>query len=319
MSDPRPLTVVLATPRGFCAGVVRAVDIVEQALRLYGPPVYVRHEIVHNHHVVEALRSRGAVFVDELDQAPEGALVVFSAHGVSPDVERAAQARGMDVLDATCPLVQRVHREGRRYVEAGFEVILIGHEGHAEVEGTKGQVGGGLRVVSSAEQVRALEARDPSRLAYITQTTLSVFDTRDVIAALKARFPAIVGPDTRDICYATQNRQKAVLDMAGQVDLVLVLGSANSSNSNRLREMGLSIGVPAHLIESGARIRPEWLDGVDRVGLTAGASAPETLVRDAIEALRAWRPVVVQALPGVEETVQFRLPQRLQDDARRRA
>jgi 4-hydroxy-3-methylbut-2-enyl diphosphate reductase len=268
---------------------------------------------------VEALRSRGAVFVDELDQAPEGALVVFSAHGVSPEVERAAQARGMDVLDATCPLVQRVHREGRRYVEAGFEVILIGHEGHAEVEGTKGQVGGGLRVVSSAEQARALEARDPSRLAYITQTTLSVFDTRDVIAALKARFPAIVGPDTRDICYATQNRQKAVLDMAGQVDLVLVLGSANSSNSNRLREMGLSIGVPAHLVESGARIRPEWLDGVDRVGLTAGASAPETLVRDAIEALRAWRPVVVQALPGVEETVQFRLPQRLQDDARRRA
>jgi 4-hydroxy-3-methylbut-2-enyl diphosphate reductase len=319
MIDVLPLHVLLATPRGFCAGVVRAVDIVDQALSLYGAPVYVRHEIVHNHHVVDDLRRRGAIFIEEVDQAPEGALTVFSAHGVSKAVEQAAEKRGLDIIDATCPLVQRVHREGRRYVELGYEVILIGHDGHAEVEGTRGQVGEDLHLVSTLADVDALAIRDPDRLAYITQTTLSVFDTREIIAALKTRFPTIVGPDTRDICYATQNRQNAVLEMSRHVQLILVLGSANSSNSNRLREMGEAAGIEAHLIGSAAMVRPEWFDGVDRVGLTAGASAPESLVRETIALLSTLRPVSVETMSGIEETVQFRLPQRLIDDARRRA
>lgn len=306
-----PLRVILAKPRGFCAGVVRAVDIVERALAIYGPPVYVRHEIVHNTHVVSELAGRGAIFVDELDQVPDGAIVVFSAHGVPRAVEWEASRRGLDVIDATCPLVRKVHHEGQRYADRGYDVVLIGHREHPEVTGTRGQVTGPLQVVGTAAEVGALTVRDPDKVAYITQTTLSVTDTRDVIAALKDRFPAIIGPDVRDICYATQNRQQAVLVLAGLVDLVLVVGSPTSSNSNRLREISEQAGVPARLIDGPEHFDPAWLDGVDTVGLTAGASAPERLVTDTIRALSAVRPVVVRTLDGIEETVRFRLPERL--------
>jgi 4-hydroxy-3-methylbut-2-enyl diphosphate reductase len=306
-----PLRVILAKPRGFCAGVVRAVDIVERALAIYGPPVYVRHEIVHNTHVVSELAGRGAIFVDELDAVPDGAIVVFSAHGVPRAVEWEASRRGLDVIDATCPLVRKVHHEGQRYADRGYDVVLIGHREHPEVTGTRGQVNGPLQVVGTAAEVAALTVRDPDKVAYITQTTLSVTDTRDVIAALKHRFPAITGPDVRDICYATQNRQQAVLALAAEVDLVLVVGSPNSSNSNRLREISEQAGVPARLIDGPGEFDPAWLDGVDAVGLTAGASAPERLVTDTIRALAAVRPVVVKTLEGLEETVRFRLPERL--------
>lgn len=308
-----PLRVILARPRGFCAGVVRAIDIVERALALHGPPVYVRHEIVHNTHVVESLRARGAVFVREADEIPAGALTVFSAHGVSPVVEREAQRRGLDVIDATCPLVRKVHNEGRRYAGKGYDVVLIGHAGHAEVEGTRGQVGGRLQVVGSVEEVDRLDIGRSNRVAYITQTTLSVYDTRDVIAALRRRFPNIEGPDTRDICYATQNRQKAVLDLVRRVELLIVVGSASSSNSNRLREMGAAAGLPSHLIDGPAALDPAWLDGVEAAGITAGASAPETLVEGTIARLGTFRSVAVEALDGVEERVQFQLPARLAD------
>jgi 4-hydroxy-3-methylbut-2-enyl diphosphate reductase len=311
-----PLRVVLATPRGFCAGVVRAVEIVEQALRLMGPPVYVRHEIVHNHRVVESLRARGAVFVDEVDKVPDGAVTVFSAHGVSREVERAAEARGLDVIDATCPLVLRVHREGRRYAMLGYDVLLVGHEGHAEVEGTRGQVGERLTVISTLADVATVSVRDPQRVAYITQTTLSVTDTRAIIAALRERFPAIVGPDTRDICYATQNRQNAVLQMAPHIDFLVVLGSANSSNSNRLREIGETSGVPSRLVGSPDEIDPAWFAYVRCVGITAGASAPESLVSETIARLATFRAVTVESMPGPAETVQFRLPARLAGEAR---
>jgi 4-hydroxy-3-methylbut-2-en-1-yl diphosphate reductase len=243
------LRVVLAQPRGFCAGVERAIEIVERALKKYGPPIYVRHEIVHNRHVVEDLRTRGAIFVDELDEIPPGARTVFSAHGVAKQVEQTAAARGLPVLDATCPLVAKVHNEGRRYAAGGREIVLVGHAGHAEVEGTIGQIPAKVHLVQTVEDVARLDVADPEKLAYVTQTTLSVDDTRGIIAALKARFPAIVGPDVRDICYATQSRQQAVRDLAGQVDLILVVGSRNSSNSNRLREIGQELGRPAYLID----------------------------------------------------------------------
>ena len=312
----RPLRIVLAKPRGFCAGVVRAIEIVERALEAHGAPVYVRHEIVHNHHVVEELRAKGAVFVDEVSEVPQGAVTIFSAHGVGRSVEVAAAARGLDVIDAICPLVNRVHKEGARYASLGFDVVLIGHDGHPEVEGTRGRVDGRLHVIGTVEEARAIEVLDPERVAYVTQTTLSVCDTRDVIAALRARFPAIVGPDTRDICYATQNRQASVIALAARVDAIVVIGAKNSSNSNRLREIGEAAGRPSRLIGCAAELDLDWLERVDSVGLTAGASAPERLVEETIARLAGWRPVTVETAAGVEETVQFRLPPRLAPDMR---
>lgn len=306
-----PLTILLAKPRGFCAGVIRAIDIVERALEKHGAPVFVRHEIVHNTHVVEQLRQSGAVFVGEVDQVPEGAVTVFSAHGVSKAVEDAAAQRQLDVIDATCPLVSKVHHQGQRYAALGYDVILIGHEGHAEVEGTRGQISGRLHVVGKAAEVNALDVLDPARVAYITQTTLSVQDTREVIDVLKARFPAIVGPDTRNICYATQNRQSAVQAMAERADLILVVGSASSSNSSRLRDVGEQAGVASHLIEGPEMIDPLWLEGVGTVGISAGASAPEQLIQASIDYLRTLRDVTVVEMDGVEEGVVFRLPARL--------
>ncbi len=307
------MRVILAQPRGFCAGVERAIEIVERALKKYGPPVYVRHEIVHNRHVVEDLRSRGAVFVDELDEIPPGAMTVFSAHGVAQRVEEVARERGLPVIDATCPLVAKVHNEGRRYAAAGREIVLIGHAGHPEIEGTIGQVPGVIHLVQTVADVAKLAPGTPDHLAYITQTTLSVDDTRGIIAALKERFPAIVGPNVRDICYATQNRQQAVRDLAGQVDVILVVGSRNSSNSNRLREIGQDLGRPAYLIDDAAALKREWFDGAATVGLTAGASAPETLVQGVIDGLRGFGEIEVATLDGVAEDVRFRFPAELAD------
>ena len=305
------LKIILAQPRGFCAGVERAIDIVERALEKYGAPVYVRHEIVHNKYVVETLRERGAIFVEEVDEVPEGAVTVFSAHGVAKKVEDGALVRDLDVIDATCPLVTKVHKEGRRYAQKGYDIVLIGHIGHPEVEGTLGQIPGTVHVLSEVEEVEKLTVADASRVAFVTQTTLSVNDTKDVIAALKERFSAIVGPDTRDICYATQNRQTAVLAMAKQVDLLLVVGAHNSSNSNRLREIGENFGVPSYLIENASMFDPAWLEGVKAVGLTAGASAPEKLVQETITRMRNYRDIVVETLDGVEENVHFKLPREL--------
>jgi len=307
------LKVVLAQPRGFCAGVERAIEIVERALKKFGPPIYVRHEIVHNRHVVEDLRTRGAVFVDELDEIPPGAMTVFSAHGVAKRVEEVARERGLPVIDATCPLVAKVHNEGRRYAGAGREIVLVGHAGHAEVEGTIGQIDGVVHLVQTVEDVATLHPGTPDRLAYITQTTLSVDDTRGIINALKARFPEIVGPDVRDICYATQNRQQAVRDLAQVVDMILVVGSRNSSNSNRLKEIGDEIGKPAYLIDDAEALRAEWFHGIATVGLTAGASAPETLVQGVIDGLRKFDAVEVTTLAGVAENVRFRFPAELAD------
>lgn len=307
------LRVVLAQPRGFCAGVERAIEIVERALKKYGPPIYVRHEIVHNRHVVEDLRQRGAVFVNELDDVPPGAMTVFSAHGVAKRVEEQAALRNLPVIDATCPLVAKVHNEGRRYAGQGRDVVLVGHAGHAEVEGTIGQIDGTVHLVQTAEDVASLRVNDPEKLAYITQTTLSVDDTRGIIQALKARFPAIVGPDVRDICYATQNRQQSVRDLARAVDMILVVGSKNSSNSNRLKEIGDELGKPAYLIDNAEALQPAWFVGISSVGLTAGASAPEMLVQGVIEGLRKIDAVEVSTLPGVEENVRFRFPAQLAD------
>ena len=307
------MRVILAQPRGFCAGVERAIEIVERALKKFGPPIYVRHEIVHNRHVVEDLRTRGAVFVDELDEIPAGAMTVFSAHGVARRVEELARDRDLPVIDATCPLVAKVHNEGRRYAAQGRDIVLVGHAGHAEVEGTIGQIDGTVHLVQTVEDVAALTVHDPEKLAYITQTTLSVDDTRGIIAALTARFPAIVGPDVRDICYATQNRQQAVRDLARAVDVILVVGSKNSSNSNRLREIGQDLGKPAYLIDDADALRAEWFAGVGSVGVTAGASAPETLVQGVIEGLRRFGPIDISTLAGVAEDVRFRFPAQLAD------
>jgi 4-hydroxy-3-methylbut-2-enyl diphosphate reductase len=307
------LRVILAQPRGFCAGVERAIEIVERALKKYGPPIYVRHEIVHNRHVVENLRTRGAIFVDELDEIPPGARTVFSAHGVAKQVEETAANRGLPVIDATCPLVAKVHNEGRRYASGGREIVLVGHAGHAEVEGTIGQIPAKVHLVQTVEDVGRLDVADPDKLAYVTQTTLSVDDTRGIIAALKERFPSIVGPDVRDICYATQNRQQAVRELANQVDLILVVGSRNSSNSNRLREIGQELGRPAYLIDDAEALRPEWFEGVESVGVTAGASAPETLVQGVLDGLRQFGEIEISTMAGVAEDVRFRFPAELAD------
>ena len=309
-----PIRVVLAQPRGFCAGVERAIDIVERALALYGPPVYVRHEIVHNRHVVESLRARGARFVDEVDEIPSGAVTIFSAHGVSMAVEGMARERGLHVIDATCPLVTKVHREGRRYAANGFDVVLIGHKGHAEVDGTIGQINGPVHLVSSVTDVMGFQPRDPDRIAYVTQTTLSVDDTREIIKALVTRFPRIVGPQVDDICYATQNRQVAVRELAQRVDIVLVVGAANSSNSNRLREIGAEMGKPCHLIADAGAIDSAWFDGASSIGITAGASAPEVLVSGVVDYLASLRPIRLETLSGVVENVRFRLPSELDPD-----
>lgn len=306
---------ILAQPRGFCAGVERAITIVERALSLYGPPVYVRHQIVHNQHVVDTLKERGAVFVEETDEIPDGSITVFSAHGVSRAVADRAAAKKLDVVDATCPLVQRVQREGRRYAEQGYDVVLIGHAGHAEVEGTRGQIDGRLHILSTPDAVTEIDVADPERVAYITQTTLSLLDTRNVIAALKARFPSIVGPETRNICYATQNRQTAVLELAASVEKLVVVGSANSSNSSRLRELGEASGIPSYLIEAPQELDPAWLRNVDRLGVTAGASAPEASVQAVLNWLRTFRTLHVETLDGIEEKVHFKLPQRLLREA----
>jgi 4-hydroxy-3-methylbut-2-enyl diphosphate reductase len=311
------IRVVLAQPRGFCAGVERAIEIVERALKKYGPPIYVRHEIVHNRHVVEDLRTRGAVFVDELDEIPTGAMTIFSAHGVAKRIEELAAERQLPVIDATCPLVAKVHNEGRRYAAQGREIVLVGHAGHAEVEGTIGQVPAKVHLVQTVADVAALRVTDPEKLAYITQTTLSVDDTRGIIAALKARFPTIVGPDVRDICYATQNRQQAVRDLAGEVDMILVVGSRNSSNSNRLREIAAECGVQSYLIEDARALDPKWLEGASSVGITAGASAPDALVEELIARLREMSETQVEVLPGVTENVRFRIPSQLTDSRSR--
>lgn len=299
---------VLAQPRGFCAGVVRAIDIVERALKKYGPPVYVRHEIVHNKFVVESLKAKGARFVEDVSEIPDGAVAIFSAHGVSKQVEREASERSLPVIDATCPLVTKVHNQGKRYVGQGRTVILIGHAGHPEVEGTMGQIPGTVVLVQTVADVEKLDIPTDVPVAYVTQTTLSVDDTRDIIAALTRKFSDIQGPDTRDICYATQNRQSAVRDLCKVADLLLVVGATNSSNSNRLREIGEEAGIPSYLIADGSELQPAWLAGVETVGITAGASAPEVLVNDVIEALRRLRIVDVSALPGREENITFRLP-----------
>ena len=303
--------VILAQPRGFCAGVERAIEIVEAALKQYGPPIYVRHEIVHNPRVVENLRAKGVRFVEQIDQVPAGAVTVFSAHGVSRKVEQDAVDRELRSLDATCPLVSKVHIEGRRYAERGYDIILIGHENHPEVEGTIGQIPGSVLLVSSVADVQALRVRDPAKVAYITQTTLSVDDTRDVIEALRRRFPRIVGPDVKDICYATQNRQSAVRELASLVDVVLVVGARNSSNSNRLCEVGSDSGTQSYLVEHPSQFDPAWLEGKKSIGITAGASTPEELVQDVIDRLREYVDLQISTMDGIVETVRFSLPPEL--------
>ena len=305
------MDVLLAQPRGFCAGVDRAIEIVERAIATHGAPVYVRHEIVHNRYVVDELRAKGAIFVDELDQVPAGGIVIFSAHGVSQAVQADAAARGLRVFDATCPLVTKVHVEVAKMRAAGREIVMIGHKGHPEVEGTMGQVDGGMQLVETVADVEKLQVRDPQALAYVTQTTLSLDDAAEVIAALKRRFPAIAEPKKADICYATQNRQDAVKFMAPQVDMVIVVGSLNSSNSNRLREVAERFGVPAHLVDGADDIDPSWLQGRQRIGVTAGASAPEVLVEAVVTRLRALGARSVRPLAGVQENVVFPLPKGL--------
>ena len=308
---PRGVRVLLANPRGFCAGVDRAIEIVELALRRYGPPVYVRHEIVHNRHVVEGLRAKGAVFVDDPDDAPPGALLVYSAHGVSPAVRAATERRGLRSIDATCPLVTKVHVEARRFDDADHDLILVGHAGHVEVEGTMGHAPGRMQLVETVEDVARVRVRDPARVACLTQTTLSVDDTREILEALRARFPAIRLPRKDDICYATQNRQNAVKELCREADVVLVVGAPESSNSNRLVEIASKAGARSHLVQSAADIDPAWLAGAACVGVSAGASAPEVLVEEVVERLRRLGATRVDSLPVVNEGVVFQLPAEL--------
>jgi 4-hydroxy-3-methylbut-2-enyl diphosphate reductase len=305
------MEVLLANPRGFCAGVERAIEIVERALKQFGAPIYVRHEIVHNRYVVDDLRAKGAVFVDELDEVPPGGTVIFSAHGVSRAVQEDAQRRGLKVFDATCPLVTKVHVEVAKMLKSGHEIVMIGHRGHPEAEGTVGQAAHGIHLVETLTDVAALKVAAPDKLAYVTQTTLSVDDAAVMVKALKARFPAIRGPKRDDICYATQNRQDAVKFMAPQCDVVIVVGSPNSSNSNRLREVAENIGAQAYMVESAADLRPEWIAGKRRIGVTAGASAPEILVEELIARLKAMGAESVRPLEGITESVVFTLPREL--------
>jgi 4-hydroxy-3-methylbut-2-enyl diphosphate reductase len=305
------MEVLLANPRGFCAGVERAIETVERALELHGAPIYVRHEIVHNKYVVEDLRAKGAVFVEELDEVPAGGIVIFSAHGVSQQVRAEADRRGLKAFDATCPLVTKVHLEVKRMLKAGYEIVMIGHRGHPETEGTMGQAVRGMYLVETVEDVGRLQVASPEMLAYVTQTTLSIDDARAIVAALKARFPAIRGPKKDDICYATQNRQDAVKFMAPQCDVVIVVGSPNSSNSNRLREVAEHIGVPAYMVDSASDLRAEWVAGRPRVGVTAGASAPQVLVDELVDRLKQLGAQSVRALPGITERVVFTLPREL--------
>jgi 4-hydroxy-3-methylbut-2-enyl diphosphate reductase len=311
MDRAQGMQVLMASPRGFCAGVDRAIEIVARALELYGPPVYVLHEIVHNRHVLEDFTARGVRFVEDLSEIPSGAVTIFSAHGVAEEIEAKGRARDLRVIDATCPLVTKVHLQAQRYEREGREIVLVGHPGHPEVEGTRGRLAARVHVLSTVEEVERLVVADPERLAYVTQTTLSVDDTRDVIAALERRFPSIRGPALADICYATQNRQNAVKALTGEIELLLVVGSPNSSNSNRLRELGQRRGVPSHLIDSEADLDPAWFRPGLRIGLTAGASAPETLVRRVLARLTELGVDQVREMEGEPESVVFQLPSEL--------
>ena len=302
------MKIILAQPRGFCAGVDRAIDIVEEALKIYGPPVYVRHEIVHNKRVVEDLKEKGAIFVEEIKKVPNGAVTVFSAHGVSRKVEEDSKERKLPILDATCPLVLKVHNQGKKYAKKGYEIILIGHEGHPEVEGTQGRIPGGVHLVSTREDVINLKVKNKNKVAYVTQTTLGVDDTKDVIQELEKKFPSIIGPGVEDICYATTNRQVAVRKLAKYVDLLLVVGSKNSSNSNRLEEIGREMKIPSYLIDGPSDINKNWLKNVKTVGITAGASAPEAVVMEVVEELKKVEKSDVQVMDGIEEKVEFKLP-----------
>jgi len=305
------MEVVLAKPRGFCAGVVRAIDVVEEALKVFGPPVYVLHEIVHNQHVVNDLREKGAVFTEDLYDVPTGSVTIFSAHGVSDQRVQDARNRGLRIIDATCPLVAKVHMQAQKYHRGDYELIIVGHRGHPEVEGTSGRVPGPVHVISEPEEVDALEVRDPEKVAYVTQTTLSVDDTRVVIEALKKRFPAIKGPDTKDICYATQNRQNAVRELVQESDVLVVVGARNSSNSNRLREVGEQAGVRAYLVQDAGELEPGWFHENDRVGVTAGASTPEALVEAVLKRLADLGHADVREMGGPDERVTFRPPPEL--------
>ncbi len=309
------MKILLANPRGFCAGVDRAIEIVERALELFGAPIYVRHEVVHNRFVVDGLKDKGAVFVEELHEVPDGSTVIFSAHGVSQAVQSEAAGRELKVFDATCPLVTKVHMEVQRYRDQGVEVVLIGHQGHPEVEGTMGQAKSGMHLIEAPQDVDTLNVENENNLAYVTQTTLSVDDTKVVIDALKARFPNIQGPRKDDICYATQNRQDAVRALSKDADMVLVVGSTNSSNSNRLRELSENIGVPSYLVDQPQQIQQAWFDDVDVVGITAGASAPEILVKQVIDQVKAWGGKVVNEADGPVESVSFSLPIELRNSA----
>lgn len=305
--------VLLAQPRGFCAGVERAIEIVERALEIHGAPVYVRHEIVHNKRVVDTLRQKGAIFVEEVDEIPDDSVTIFSAHGISEAVEHQARSRNLPIIDATCPLVSKVHKEGQNHSLKNRDVVLIGHAGHPEVEGTMGRIAGRVHLVTNVQDVEALSPRDDNEVAYVTQTTLSVDDTRDIIEALKNRFPNIIGPDVRDICYATQNRQQAVRQVTDRIDLLLVVGAQNSSNSNRLKEIGVEHEIPSFLIDDAASFDPAWLEDVQVIGITAGASAPEELVTELLTRLATYAEIDLELVAGVEENIRFKLPAELID------
>jgi 4-hydroxy-3-methylbut-2-enyl diphosphate reductase len=310
-----PLDIVLAEPRGFCAGVDRAIEIVERALHKFGAPIYVRHEIVHNTYVVNDLKAKGAIFIEELSDVPPGATLVFSAHGVSKAVQREAQERGFQIFDATCPLVSKVHIEVAKLQKEGYEFIMIGHKGHPEVEGTMGQVEGGIHLVEDVDDVAKVQPSQTERLALVTQTTLSMDDAAEITAAVKARFPRVRSPKQKDICYATQNRQDAVKLLSPQVDVVIVVGSPTSSNSNRLREVAQKLGTESYMVDSAEELQAKWFEGKSHIGLTAGASAPEILVRQVIDRIKALGAVSIRKMDGIEETVKFPLPKGLKMDS----